>query len=156
MPIDSRSALAFGPSFVFSGMLSRVANRLSHTFFVICMTSRLFGTPRMFHYGKSQKTDLVFHTFNSGSGAFRLELIFPGGGHFFQFFNIMSISVPLLLRGAFRSSAVPSNRSLRFLHGSLSGSHLRCPMNTVFEDPGSLGSWGYVVSSMYLAHPQCP
>src|SRR3954470_24149312 len=101
MPIDSRSALAFGPSFVFSGMLSRVANRLSHTFFVICMTSRLFDTPRMFQYGKSQKTDLVFHTFSSGSGAFCLELIFPGGGHFFQFFNIMSISVPLLLPGPF-------------------------------------------------------
>src|SRR4051812_24439411 len=93
MPIESKSALAFGPSFVFSSMLSRVANRLSHTFFVICMTSRLFDTPRMFQYGKSQKIDLVFHTFSSGSGAFRLELIFPGGGHFFQFFNIMSISV---------------------------------------------------------------
>src|SRR3954468_3166047 len=91
MPIDSKSALAFGPSFDFSGMLSRVANRLSHTFFVICMTSRLFGTPRMLQYGKSQKTDLVFHTFNSGSGAFRLELIFPDSGHFFQFFNNMSI-----------------------------------------------------------------
>src|SRR3954464_8362381 len=85
MPIDSRSALAFSPSFVFSGMLSRVANRLSHTFFMICMTSRLIGTPRMFQYGKSQKTDLVFHTFNNGSGAFRLELIFPGGGHFSNF-----------------------------------------------------------------------
>src|ERR1043165_7205754 len=55
MPIDSRSALAFGPSFVFSGMLSRVANRLSHTFFMICMTSRLFSTPRMFQYSKSPK-----------------------------------------------------------------------------------------------------
>src|SRR3954467_4955521 len=87
------------------------------------------------------KKYLVFHTFSSGSGAFHLELIFPGGGQFFQFFNIMTISVPLLLCGSFRSSAVPSNRSLRFLHGSLSGSHLRCPMNTVFEDPGSLGSW---------------
>src|ERR1041385_6762394 len=118
MSIDSKSALAFGPSLFFSGMLSRVANRLSHTFFVICMTSRLFGTPRMFQYGKSQKPDLVFHTFSSGSGAFRLELIFPGGGHSFQFFNIMSISVPLLLRGAFRGSVVPSNRSLHFLHGS--------------------------------------
>src|SRR3954467_15846912 len=103
MPIDSKSALAFGPSLVFSGMLSRVASRLSHTLFVICMTSRLFGTPRMFQYGKSQKTDLVLHTFSTGSGAFRLELIFPGGGHFFQFFNILSISVSLLLRGAFRS-----------------------------------------------------
>src|SRR3954466_13818026 len=118
MPIDSKSNLAFGPSFVFSGILSRVANRLSQTFFVICITSRLFGTPRMFQYDKSQKTDLVFHTFSSGSGAFRLELIFPGGGNFFLFFNIMSISVPLLLCGAFRSSAVPSNRSLCFLHGS--------------------------------------
>src|SRR3954471_20044665 len=106
MPIDSKSTLALGPSLVFSGMLSMVANRLSHTFFVICMTSRLFGTPRMFQYGKSQKTDLVFHTFSSGSGDFLLELIFPGGGHFFQFFNIMSISVPLLLRGVFQSSAV--------------------------------------------------
>src|SRR3954470_5201214 len=101
MPIDSRSALDFGPSFVFSGMLSRVANRLSHTFFVICMTSRLIGTPRMFQYGKSQKTDLIFRTFSNGSGVFLLELILPGGGHLFQFFNIMSISVPLLLRGAF-------------------------------------------------------
>src|ERR1041385_6038459 len=115
MPIDSKSALAFGPSLVFSGMLSKVASRLSHTFFVICMTSRLFGTPRIFQYGKSQKTDLVFHTFNSGSSAFRLELIFPGGGHSFQFFKSMSISVPILLHGAFRGSAVPSNRSLRFL-----------------------------------------
>src|SRR3954464_10687044 len=119
MPIDSSSALAFGPSFVFSGMLSRVANGLSHKFFVICMTSRLFGTPRMFQYGKSQKIDLVLQTFNTGSGAFRLELIFPSGGHSFQFVNSMSISVSLLLRGAFRGSAVPSNRSLRFLHGSL-------------------------------------
>src|SRR3954471_9110784 len=110
MPIDSRSALAFGPSFVFYVMLSRAANILSHTFFVICMTSRLFGTPRMFQYGKSQKTYLVFHTFNICSGAFRLELIFPGGGHFFQFFNIDHVyfgAAPL--RGAFRSSAVPSN-----------------------------------------------
>src|SRR3954470_22236289 len=119
MPIDSKSALACGPSFVFAGMLSRVANRLSHTFFVICMTSRLFGTLRMFQYGKSQKTDLVFHTFSSSSGAFRLELIFPGGGHSFQFVNNMSISVPLLLCGAFWGPAVPSNGSLRFLHGSL-------------------------------------
>src|ERR1041385_7498988 len=109
MPIDSKSVLAFGPSLVFSGMLSRVASRLSHTFFVICMTSRMFGTPRMFQYGKSQKTDLVFHTFKNGSGAFRLELIFPGGGHSFQFVNSMSISVPLLLGGAFRGSAVPTN-----------------------------------------------
>src|SRR4051812_15977857 len=85
MPIDSRSALAFGPSFVFSGMLRRVANRLLHTFFVICMTSRLFGTPRMFQYGMSQKTYLVVHTFSSGSGVFLLELIFPGGGHFSNF-----------------------------------------------------------------------
>src|SRR3954467_14923779 len=119
MPVDSKSALAFGPSFVFSGMLSRVANRLSQTFFAIYMTSRLFGRSRMFQYVKSQKTDLVFHTFSSGSGAFRLELIFPGGGHSFQFFNIMSILVPLLLRGAFQSSVVPSIRSLHFLHGSL-------------------------------------
>src|SRR4051812_14490448 len=119
MPIDSKSALAFGPSLVFSGMLSRVASRLSHTFFVICLTSRLFGTPSMFQYGKSQKTDLVFQTFSSGSSAFRLELIFPGGGHSFQFVNNMSISMPLLLRGAFRGSAIPSNRSLLFLHGSL-------------------------------------
>src|SRR3954463_3950029 len=109
MPIDSKSALAFDPSLVFSGMLTRVANRLSHTFFVICMTSRLFDTSRMFQYGKSQKIDLVFHTFSNGSGTFHLELIFPGGGPFFQFFNSMSISVLLLLRGAFQNSVVPSN-----------------------------------------------
>ena len=41
VPIDFKSALAFSPSLVLSGMLSRVPSRLSHTFFVICMTSRL-------------------------------------------------------------------------------------------------------------------
>src|SRR3954465_14219053 len=134
-------------------MLSRVANRLSHTFFMICMTSRLFGTPRIFQYGKSQKTDLVFHTFSSGSGAF---CFFPGGGHSFQFFNSSSISSPLLVCGGLWGSVSPSNRSLRFLHASSSRSPLRCPMNMVLEDQGSLSSWRYVVSSMHLTHAQSP
>jgi hypothetical protein len=48
---------------------------------------------RIFQYGKFQKTDLVFHTFSSGLGAFRF---FPGAGHSGQFVNNSSISSPLL------------------------------------------------------------
>src|SRR4051812_14435316 len=81
---------------------------------------------------------------------------FPGSGQSFQFFNSLSISSPLLVHGRFRGSVSPSNRSLRFLHGSSLRSHLRCPMNTVFEDPGSLSSWRYVVSSMHRTHPENP
>jgi hypothetical protein len=42
-------------------MLNRVASKLSHTFFMIWMTSRLCGVLRICQYGKSQNTDLLFH-----------------------------------------------------------------------------------------------
>src|SRR3954468_1343153 len=105
---SSKYLLAFGPSLVFSGMFISVPSKLSS----------------LGQYSKSQKTDLVFHTFSSGSGFF----IFPGAGHSFHFFNNSSISAPLLLRGGPRCSVSPLNRSPRFLHGSFFSSHLRCPM----------------------------
>src|SRR3954470_10793690 len=66
MPSNFRSFLDFGPSLVLSGMLRRVPSRLSVTFFVMCITSRLWGVWRTFQYGRAQKTDLAFHTPRSG------------------------------------------------------------------------------------------
>src|SRR3954463_13934596 len=114
MPSNFRSCLAFGPSLDFSGMLSRVPNKLLVTFFVMCMTSRLWGVWRIFQYFRSQKTDFAFHTPNSGS---TLGLFFPGLGHSSQFSNSSWISSPLLGLGALSSSSLPLNKSLRFLHG---------------------------------------
>src|SRR4051812_26373459 len=62
MPRCIMPYLSFGPSLVLSGMLHRVASRLSHTFLMMCMISRLWSVWRYFQYGRSQKTDLTFHT----------------------------------------------------------------------------------------------
>src|SRR3954466_4884817 len=64
----------------------------------------------------------------------RLRTIFP-------VFSNSSTSSLLLRFGIPRVSDLPSNRSPRFLHGSFLPSHLRCAMNTVFDDPGSFSSW---------------
>src|SRR3954462_10120664 len=114
MPSNFRSFLAFGPSLVLSGMLRRVPSRLSVTFFVMCITSRLWGMWRTFQYGRSQKTDLAFHTPRSD---FVLGRFFPGAGHSSKLFRSSSISSPLLVRGDLSSSSLPLNRSPRFFHG---------------------------------------
>src|SRR4051812_50101135 len=87
------------------------------------------------------ETDLVFHTFISDLSCCCLFRFFPGLGQSFQFFSNSSTSLLLLCSGIPRVSDLPSNRSPRFLHGSFLPSHLRCAMNTVFDDPGSFSSW---------------
>ena len=162
MPIDFKSALAFGPSLVLSGMLEQGTKqtlahilRDMHDIKVVRHTVDLpvrkvpENRPRYpYLQQRLWRLSLLSRLWHL--------LLLSCSGQSFQFFNSSSISSPLLVHGRFRGSVSPSNRSLHFLHGSSSRIHLRCLMNTFFEDPGSLSSRRYVMSSMHLTHPKNP
>jgi hypothetical protein len=60
-----RSACACPWSLVFPSVLSNVPRRLSHTFFLLFITSMEWQTSKSFQYGSSQKIDCIFRMSSS-------------------------------------------------------------------------------------------
>ena len=121
MPIDFKSALAFGPSLVLWHVEQGTKQTLAHVL-------------RDMHDIKAVRhtVDLPVRQVQENRPRFpylqqrlwRLSLLprlwrlllLSRSGQSFQFFNSSSISSPLLVHGRLRGSVSSSNRSLRFFH----------------------------------------
>src|SRR6266540_543907 len=158
MPRLCMSKRAFKLSFYFPSMSKSVLIMLSHTFFSMCITSKLCRSSRSFQYGNLNHIDFLFQTsggaflpLRTGLAGFFVVGSFP---KVVLIFVVSSkISSPVSGVGAALCSIVPSNAAAADLNMWLASKNLRWHMYTYF--PPFL-SWTEHVSEWHSGQATLP